>query len=132
MAKGYKINFTTNTIIMNYTFAAAAAEYGSEEYHILRKILLDFPEMKKVVKSGRNRRTPMKYKNLTYDNMVSFIKTFENSEELLHDFNIVRTRSNVGPNRYKYVREWFVSQFPNYLDVPTFHKENKEPSLHIA
>ena len=130
MAKGYKIDFTTNTITMNYTFAAAAAEYGSEEYDILRKILLDFPEMKKVVKSGRNRKTAMKYKNLTYNNMINYIKTFENSAELLREFDIVRTRSNVGTNRYKYVREWFVSQFPDYASTKTF-KEGKH-NLHVA
>ena len=29
---GYKIDFTTNTITMNYTFAAAAEQYGTPEY----------------------------------------------------------------------------------------------------
>jgi len=32
---GYKILFATNTVIMNYKFAAAAAEYGTKEYKIM-------------------------------------------------------------------------------------------------
>ena len=32
---GYKIVFATNTVVMNYKFAAAAAEYGTKEYKIM-------------------------------------------------------------------------------------------------
>ena len=35
---GYKILFATNTVIMNYKFAAAAAEYGTKEYKIMKGI----------------------------------------------------------------------------------------------
>ena len=42
---GYKILFATNTVIMNYKFAAAAAEYGTKEYNILKGIRADFPGM---------------------------------------------------------------------------------------
>lgn len=50
---GYKIDFTKNTITMNYTFAKSANEYGSAEYELLTKVLADFPTMKVIVKSGR-------------------------------------------------------------------------------
>lgn len=33
--KGYKINFTNNTITVNYTFKKASEEYGTPEYNSL-------------------------------------------------------------------------------------------------
>ena len=30
---GYKIYFNVNTVVMNYKFAAAAGEYGTDEYN---------------------------------------------------------------------------------------------------
>ena len=34
--KGYKIDFTTNTVVMNYKFAEASEKYGSPEYRLLQ------------------------------------------------------------------------------------------------
>lgn len=43
--KGYKINFTNNTITVNYTFKKASEEYGTAEYDLLKNILADFPKI---------------------------------------------------------------------------------------
>lgn len=55
--KGYKINFTNNTITVNYTFKKASEEYGTAEYELLKNILADFPTMTIIVKSGREKKT---------------------------------------------------------------------------
>ena len=72
----------------------------------------------------------MKNKNLTYKNMISYIKTLNNSEELLNNFQVVKERSHGKPSPYKYVKDWFVSQFPNYSSIPEFKKER--PNIHAA
>ena len=55
--KGYTINYSTNTIIMNYKFAKSAQDYGSAEYQLLTKIKADFPTMKVSVIAGRKINT---------------------------------------------------------------------------
>ena len=80
--KGYKLDFTTNTMIVNYTFDAASSEYGSPEYELMKSIRADFPNMKIMVKSGREKKTANKNKHLTYENMVKYISVCENAEYL--------------------------------------------------
>jgi len=121
---GYKIDFASNTITMNYTFAAAAEQYGTPEYNLLKNILVDFPEMKKVVKAGRNVKTANKNKNLTYEHMEAYITAFTNSEELMEVFESVKQLSKAQKSPYKFVKDWFVQQFPNYKVIPTM-KEGK-------
>ncbi len=124
MTKGYKIDFTTNTLIMNYKFAAAASVYGSEAYNIRKSILDDFPSFSVIVKSGREQKKPRYNKRLTYKNMKKYIGTFANSEELSTRFEIVKTKSAPLACPYKYVCDWFNAQFPQYKEVPDFEPKN--------
>ena len=55
--KGYKINFATNTLVMNYKFYAASQEYGTDENNLVKAILADFPTLTVVVKAGRDVKT---------------------------------------------------------------------------
>lgn len=43
---GYRIDFTTDTLIMNYKFYAASQQYGSPEYNLVKSITKDFPIQK--------------------------------------------------------------------------------------
>ena len=80
--KGYKINFTNNTITVNYTFKKASEEYGTAEYDLLKNILADFPTMTIIVKSGREKKTASKFKNLTYEKMRTYISVLDNADEM--------------------------------------------------
>ena len=80
--KGYKINFTNNTITVNYTFKKASEEYGTPEYKLLKDILADFPAMTIIIKSGRKKKAPSKFKNLTYKKMREYISVLDNAEEM--------------------------------------------------
>ena len=42
---GYRIDFTTDTLIMNYKFYAASQQYGSPEYNLVKSITKDFPNV---------------------------------------------------------------------------------------
>ena len=111
---GYKILFATNTVIMNYKFAAAAAEYGTKEYKIMKGIRKDFPGMAEVVMSGREQKSPRPNTRLTYENMEKFIEVQEDSEALLEVFETVKAASRASQSPYKYVCDWFKEQFPDY------------------
>ena len=54
--KGYKIDFTSNTLVMNYKFHAASQEYGTPENKLVKEILNDFPALIVVVKAGERSR----------------------------------------------------------------------------
>ena len=119
-AVGYKIDFTTNTLTMNYKFHAASQEYGTEENKLVKEILNDFPSLSVVVKAGREVKTPNKNKRLTYANMKKHIAAYENSAELLGVFDTVEALSKAAASPYKFVSDWFVAQFPDYNKAPAF------------
>ena len=119
--EGYKILFDTNTVIMNYKFAAAAATYGTAENTLLKNIRSDFPGMKEVVVSGRVQTTAKANLRLTYKNMEKHIRVYENAEDLLEVFETVKAASVALANPYKYVCDWFKAQFPDYKNAVVFN-----------
>ena len=138
---GYEINFTTNTITMNYKFAAAASVYGTTEYNTLRAIKADFPQMKEIVKAGRTVKKASSHKNLTYKNMEKYISVHDDAEELLAVFASVKIASKAAASPYQYVVDWFEAQFPKYKDALVFPhaeeekedgKENEEQKAALA
>ena len=118
--KGYKILFNENTVIMNYKFAEAAAEYGTIENITIHNIRADFPGMKEVVVSGRVQTTAKANHRLTYENMEKHIMVYENAEELLDVFESVKALSQAAASPYKYVSDWFKAQFPDYKKTLVF------------
>ena len=125
--KGYKIDYTANTIYVNHKFyAEAQRNFLSDEAEMLRKIKEAFPSMKIVEKAGKNITTPRPTKRLTYENMKKHIKAYDNADELLERFETVKALSAVVKSPYKYVRDWFEAQFPNYNTPATLTDgENK-------
>ena len=121
---GYKVLFATNTVVMSYKFSAAAAEYGTKEYKIMKGIRRDFPGMAEITVSGREKQTPPPNTRLTYENMEIHINAYENANDLLEVFETVKALSKVCASPYKYVHDWFVAQFPNYKSTPIF-QDNK-------
>ena len=120
---GYKILFATNTVIMNYKFAAAAAKYGTKENRIIRNIRHDFPGMSEIVMAGRVQTSAKANHRLTYENMEKFIEVQEDSEALLEVFETVKAASKASKSPYKYVSDWFKAQFPDYMNVPVFRDD---------
>lgn len=92
--EGYKILFNENTVIMNYKFAAAAAKYGTPENKLMKNIREDFPGMAEVVISGREQTSAKANARLTYENMETHIKVYENADELMEVFESVNGRNS--------------------------------------
>lgn len=128
--RGYKINFATNTLTLNYKFADAAFnDYGSPEYERMKAILADFPQLKVVVEAGRKITTTRETKRLTYKNMETYMEQFDNSEELLTMFSKVKKMSKPLASPYKYVSDWFEAQFPDFRDCPDLEAEDTEVNV---
>jgi len=127
--RGYKLDFSTNTLTINYKFHAALSDYGSSEYKRYCAILRDFPNLKVIVEAGRKISSTRPTKRLTYQNMDSYMSCFENADELKAVFAIVQQRSKVIASPYKYVRDWFAAQFPGYKASVTFDGEKPAAAL---
>ena len=110
---GYRINFTTDTLIMNYKFYAASQQYGSPEYKLVKSITKDFPNLTVSVQAGREVTTANKNKRMTYENMKKHIEAYENSADLLDVFETVKALSKPLANPHKFVADWFRAQFPD-------------------
>lgn len=122
--KGYEIDFTTNTLYLNYKFANAAKDVFSKEYEIYQKICNDFQNIKVIVRAGRKTKTCNANKRLTYANMESYIKVQDNADELMAAFVIAKEESKNKPSPYAFVRDWFVKQFPNYKECKILKDDN--------
>lgn len=115
--KGYKLDFATNTLTVNYKFHRAMSDFGSPEYLRYKEILKDFPQLRVIVKAGRTITSTRPTKRLTYENMDSYIGCYKNRDELKTAFTIVRQKSKLVASPYKYVRDWFEAQFPDYRNA---------------
>lgn len=111
--RGYKIDHNSNVIYINYKFSSEAGKFGTPEYKFLKALKEDFPHYAVSTKSGRTNKSGPNSR-LRYENMRTYIGTFENSEELLETMDIVIARSKALKSPYKYVRNWFELQFPDY------------------
>ena len=124
--RGYRIDFSCDTVYLNYTFAAAAErDFLSSEAKRLREIKEAFPAFKVVVKAGREITATRRTKRLTYENMEEYISTFDNADELLAEFEITKRPSKSSPSPYKFVRDWFEARFPNYKTASVFAEKGQ-------
>ena len=145
MNKGlFKVDFTDRTIIITAECAEKMNDPNSAKYKTIRQLCADFPAMK-IVK--RTHRTPRKYvskstgekfncnqfKNLTYENMETFISGLPNAEQYMTAFNFLKDCGSLPlTSRYTAVRRWFVDQFHLYNEVsvinftPYFERAKEE------
>ena len=121
--KGYKIDFASNTLYMNYKFAEAANIPTSDEYKLIKSIREDFPNIRIITRAGRNAKTCNANKRLTYANMENYIRVQDSADELMAAFAIVKEESKCEASPYAFVRNWFVAQFPNYQKCKVFDGE---------
>ena len=118
---GYKLDFAAGTLTINYKFAKALSDYGSPEYLRYKAILADFPNLKVIRKAGRTVTSTRPNKRLTYENMESHIKAYENADSLMDTFETVKSLSAPLASPYKYVSDWFKAQFPDYKNAVVFN-----------
>lgn len=121
--RDYIYNPCENTITITKAFAEALQNPTSDEYKIFHAIKADNPA---ITIRMRTHKTKAGYKNqfnkLTYENMEDYISLIPNSTELLKAYNTLKACANLfRKSPYKAVRDWFVAQFPKYIEDPMFH-----------
>ena len=116
----YKIDFVNNTLTMSKAFEEALNNPASEEYKLFLQLRADFPGLTIIRKTRRAPKKARPTKNLTYKHMEQYMSVFQNADELLAQFKVVRECSKQQPSPYKFVRDWFEDQFPKYKELPDF------------
>ena len=116
----YKIDFVNNTLTMSKAFEEALNNPASEEYKLFLQLRADFPGLTIIRKTRRAPKKARPTKNLTYKHMEQYMSVFKNADELLAQFKVVKTCSLEQPSPYKFVRDWFETQFKNYKEQPNF------------
>lgn len=140
----YKIDFTANTITITADFSKAMNDPTSAEYAIIAQVRKDFPEMKIVRKTHA---TPRKYvskstgekfncnqfKNLTYENMETFIMGLPAAEAYMNEYLFLKNyAAEVQTNAYTIIRRWFVAQFPDFRKNPLVYLANQPAVVSAA
>ena len=116
----YKIDFVNNTLTMSKAFEEALNNPNSEEYKLFLQLRADFPGLTIIRKTRRAPKKARPTKNLTYKHMEQYMSVFQNADELLAQFKVVRECSKQQSSPYKFVRDWFEDQFPKYKELPDF------------
>ena len=122
------VNDTTAQVTKS--FQKNACIFGTEEFKLWREYLTYFPNAKmttKSIKKNTNKNTNKKTRrNLTFANMVEYMKTQENSEDLLAEFETMKSRSKIQASPYQYVLSWFEAKFEGYNDLKQFMAQKEE------
>lgn len=123
MIKGYKIDVLNNKVYLIASFLRAASRLGTPEYNELLALRRELPDYEFQKTDTNRKKTSNKNKNLTYAKMRGHIRAVygetQKTDELLKKMNRVEALSRIQANPYKYVRDWFINEFPNYNSAAT-------------
>lgn len=118
--RDYKIDVINNTMEVTKRFFEATQEYGTPELNIWLEIHSKMPDLKMVVKTTRNTGRKSPYKGLTYKFMRRFIFTLDEKNAVNYEKTLKYYENLYGDDTneiYYNVREWFLTQYPNYKDL---------------
>lgn len=115
-----------NTAQVTKSFQKNACIFGTEEFKLWREYLTYFPNAKMQTKSIKKNPDKKTRRNLTFANMVEYMKTQENSEDLLAEFETIKSRSQIQASPYQYVLTWFEGKFAGYNDLTQFMAKKEE------
>lgn len=105
---GYYYDFATTTLYMTAEFEKNSNTYGTNEYHLINRILAKFPNASlKVYKSKTNSL-------ITYSMMEAFIRAMPDAVENFAEYKRIKLQSRAHRSAYKFVSEWFKAKFPYF------------------
>lgn len=122
LAKKPTINHTNKTITVSDKFFRAASNPFSNEAADIMLLREKFPGYEIITRTHRSPRKTEKSKNIkkfvSYDKMEKYISLLDNSDELLHQYQIVKDFAACRRNSASIVFKWFNESFPDYRNDP--------------
>lgn len=114
----HKMNFETKTLTISREFEKIAiSKPNSNESRIMKQCRALCPDLK-IAYYTRKSSSSKPYGGLTYKKMEDYIRLYENANELLKMFCLIKAISQIQKNKFKYVYNWFIRQFPDYDKMP--------------
>lgn len=119
MKNNIKIDYSANTIIVTKGFLEEAQCFGTEEYETLKKIREDYPAMRVVTRSIKNRSKKSDTKGITYKYMRMFIATMDSENLITFEKTIVHFEKQIESKTkvFQCVRDWFLENYPYHAEM---------------
>ena len=124
MKNSIKVNFNTNQIIMDRTFASRAADVRSEEYAILQNVRRDYPEFQVIRRQIKKNPSKESYRGLTYQYMEDYIASHTDSEKRTAEYKELRLLAECHSVRYPTIKKWFLETYPEVSKYGLSNEEN--------
>ena len=114
---GYSFDPITNVVTCSESFLKKASRLNSPEYLVLKQFRTEIPCLKIEKGEKKNGNRPL---NITFAKMEEYIKNCRDGETRLEAFKKVKSLSKIQSSPYQYVRTWFLDNYANYSEQPTF------------
>ena len=114
---GYSFDPITNVVTCSESFLKKASRLNSPEYLVLKQFRTEIPGLKIEKGEKKNGNRPL---NITFAKMEEYIKNCRDGEARLEAFQKVKSLSKIQSSPYQYVRTWFLDNYANYSEQPTF------------
>jgi len=114
---GYSFDPITNVVTCSESFLKKASRLNSPEYNVLKQFRAEIPGLKIEKGEKKNGNRPL---NITFAKMEEYIKNCRDGETRLEAFQKVKSLSKIQSSPYQYVRTWFLDNYANYSEQPTF------------
>lgn len=120
--KQYRYNCLTNTLTLSRAFVRQAENTESEEYKFVKRMRDEIPGLVVVRQPKQvHRRSPRE--NLSVKAMKDYIRCVRDSEARLAELDSVVTASKLQEHPLRYIRDWFMKNYPNYDSIPVFDED---------
>ena len=114
---GYAYDAIENVLTCSESFLKKASRLNSPEYNVLKQFRAEIPGLKIEKSEKKSSNRPL---NITFAKMEEYIKNCRDGENRLEAFKKVKSLSKIQPSPYQYVRTWFLDNYANYSEQPSF------------
>lgn len=101
-------------------FQKKACIFGTKEFEMWREYKAIYPKAQMVTKSIKKNENQKRRRNRKFENMVEFIKTLPNADEVMAEYETIQKRSKIQTSPYQYVLDWFEKKFEGYDELEEF------------
>jgi hypothetical protein len=108
---GYQIDFVEGKIIVSKKFLKEASNVATTAYSELVQIRKDYPDFMIEPRQIAKRENKMTYGKLTYQFMRDYIKTKDNAEAILAEYENTRKLAKFQNAQYVFVKKWFLGLY---------------------
>lgn len=116
----YNFDAINTVLTITKDFARRASQLNSPEYKKMLQLRRDYPSLEIVMREGTKKQAAS---GISFKQMEGFIEQCRDAANRLATYERVKALSKVQRSPYKYVKEWFLTNYANYSENPEFDKE---------